>query len=131
MIQLDLDYFKRVNDLHGHQSGDRVLSLVAGTIASNIREGDLAGRVGGEEFCVVMPDTTLQEAAAIAERIRIRINSREILLCDNTSLRISASLGVSCSEDSAEANFENLQSIADRRLYLAKQNGRNQVCFAG
>lgn len=131
VIQLDLDYFKRVNDLHGHQSGDRVLSLVAGTIASNIREGDLAGRVGGEEFCVVMPDTTLQEAAAIAERIRIRINSREILLCDNTSLRISASLGVSCSEDSAEANFENLQSIADRRLYLAKQNGRNQVCFAG
>jgi diguanylate cyclase (GGDEF)-like protein len=61
VIQLDLDYFKKVNDQHGHQAGDRVLSLVASTIASNIREGDLAGRVGGEEFCVVMPDTTLQK----------------------------------------------------------------------
>ena len=119
-----------MNDQHGHQAGDRVLSLVASTIASNIREGDLAGRVGGEEFCVVMPDTTLQMATAIAERIRIRIYSREILLCNDTSLRISASLGVSSSDDSAGFNFENLQSTADHRLYLAKQNGRNQVCFA-
>ncbi|WP_434640067.1 cellulose biosynthesis regulator diguanylate cyclase DgcQ [Klebsiella sp. I138] len=129
VIQLDLDYFKKVNDQHGHQAGDRVLSLVASTIASNIREGDLAGRVGGEEFCIVMPDTTLQAATAIAERIRIRIYSREILLCNDTSLRISASLGVSCSGDPAGYNFENLQSVADHRLYLAKQNGRNQVCF--
>ncbi|HHT7560606.1 TPA: cellulose biosynthesis regulator diguanylate cyclase DgcQ [Raoultella ornithinolytica] len=129
VIQLDLDYFKKVNDQHGHQAGDRVLSLVASTIASNIREGDLAGRIGGEEFCVVMPDTTLQVATAIAERIRIRIYSREILLCNDTSLRISASLGVSSSDDCAGFNFENLQSTADHRLYLAKQNGRNQVCF--
>ncbi len=129
VIQLDLDYFKKVNDQYGHQAGDRVLSLVASTIASNIREGDLAGRVGGEEFCIVMPDTTLQVAIAIAERIRIRIYSREILLCNDTSLRISASLGVSSSDDSAGFNFENLQSAADHRLYLAKQNGRNQVCF--
>lgn len=129
VIQLDLDYFKKVNGQHGHQAGDRVLSLVASTIASNIREGDLAGRVGGEEFCVVMPDTTLQVATAIAERIRIRIYSREILLCNDTSLRISASLGVSSSDDCAGFNFENLQSTADHRLYLAKQNGRNQVCF--
>lgn len=78
-----------------------------------------------------MPNTTLQEATAIAERIRVRINSREILLCNNTSLRISASLGVSSSEDRAEVNFENLQSIADRRLYLAKQSGRNRVCSTG
>lgn len=129
VIQLDLDYFKKVNDQHGHQAGDRVLSLVASTIASNIREGDLAGRVGGEEFCIVMPDTTLQMATAIAERIRIRIYSREILLCNDTSLRISASLGVSSSDDCAGFNFENLQSTADHRLYLAKQNGRNRVCF--
>lgn len=129
VIQLDLDYFKKVNDQHGHQAGDRVLSLVASTIASNIREGDLAGRVGGEEFCIVMPDTTLQMATAIAERIRIRIYNREILLCNDTSLRISASLGVSSSDDSAGFNFESLQSTADRRLYLAKQNGRNRVCF--
>lgn len=129
VIQLDLDYFKKVNDLHGHQAGDRVLSLVASTIVSILRETDLAGRVGGEEFCIVMPDTSLHAAAAIAERIRIRISSREILLCNDTSLRISASLGVSSSDDCAEFNFESLQSVADHRLYLAKQNGRNWVCF--
>lgn len=76
-----------------------------------------------------MPDTSLHAAAAIAERIRIRISSREILLCNDTSLRISASLGVSSSDDCAEFNFESLQSVADHRLYLAKQNGRNRVCF--
>ena len=131
VIQLDLDYFKSVNDLYGHHAGDRVLSLVASTIASHIRQGDLAGRVGGEEFCIVLPNTALKEAKAIAERIRIRINSREILLGNSTSLRITASFGVSCSEDSGEYNFENLQSVADHRLYLAKQNGRDRVCAEG
>lgn len=131
VIQLDLDYFKSVNDRHGHHAGDRVLSLVASTISSHIREDDLAGRVGGEEFCIVLPNTGLKDAKVIAERIRIRINSREILLGNSTSLRITASFGVSCSEDSSEYNFENLQSIADHRLYLAKQNGRNQVCAEG
>lgn len=131
VIQLDLDYFKSVNDLFGHHAGDRVLSLVASTIASHIRQGDLAGRVGGEEFCIVLPNTALKEAKAIAERIRIRINSREILLGNSTSLRITASFGVSCSEDSGEYNFENLQSVADHRLYLAKQNGRDRVCAEG
>jgi diguanylate cyclase (GGDEF)-like protein len=79
----------------------------------------------------VLPNTTLKEAKAIAERIRIRINSREILLGNSTSLRITASFGVSCSEDSGEYNFENLQSVADHRLYLAKQNGRDRVCAEG
>lgn len=131
VIQLDLDYFKSVNDRFGHHAGDRVLSLVASTIASHIREGDLAGRVGGEEFCIVLPGTTLKEAKVIAERIRIRVSSREILLANSTTLRISASFGVSCSEENREYNFESLQSIADHRLYLAKQNGRNQVCAEG
>lgn len=131
VIQLDLDYFKSVNDQYGHYAGDRVLTLMASTISSHVREGDLAGRVGGEEFCIVLPDTTLKEAKAIAERIRIRVNSREILLGNSTSLHITASFGVSCSEDSGDYSFENLQSIADHRLYLAKQNGRNQVCAQG
>ncbi|WP_139536366.1 cellulose biosynthesis regulator diguanylate cyclase DgcQ [Klebsiella spallanzanii] len=131
VIQLDLDYFKRINDQHGHQAGDRVLSLVASTITSHIREGDLAGRVGGEEFCLVLPNTSLKEAAAIAERIRIRLYAREILLRNCVSLRISASFGVSSGGDSSDYSFENLQSIADHRLYLAKQNGRNQVCAEG
>ncbi len=96
-----------------------------------IREQDIAGRVGGEEFCIVLPNTQLSQARAIAERIRLRIHSREILLHNSVSLRISASLGISSSETSDEFNFEELQSIADHRLYLAKQNGRNRVCSAG
>lgn len=131
VIQLDLDYFKSVNDRFGHHAGDRVLSLVASTIASHIRQGDLAGRVGGEEFCIVLPNTPLKEAQVIAERIRIRINSREILLGNSISLRITASLGVSGSDDTGEYNFENLQSVADHRLYLAKQNWRDRVCAEG
>lgn len=131
VIQLDLDYFKSVNDRYGHHAGDRVLTLVVSTIASHIREGDFAGRVGGEEFCIVLPDTRLKEATTIAERIRIRVNSREILLGNSASLRITASFGVSSSEDSSDYSFENLQSVADHRLYLAKQNGRNQVCADG
>lgn len=131
VIQLDLDYFKGINDKHGHQAGDRVLTLVGSTIMGQIREQDIAGRVGGEEFCIVLPNTQLPQARAIAERIRLRIHSREILLHNSVSLRISASLGISSSETSDEFNFEELQSIADHRLYLAKQNGRNRVCSAG
>ncbi|HCD2099571.1 TPA: cellulose biosynthesis regulator YedQ [Klebsiella pneumoniae] len=129
VIQLDLDHFKHINDRYGHQAGDRVLSMVASTLSSAVRQGDLLGRVGGEEFCIVMPNTTLQEAAAVAERLRQRIQGREVFLHNNVTLRVSASLGVSASEERGEYQFEALQSVADGRLYLAKQNGRNQVCF--
>ncbi|WP_374184686.1 cellulose biosynthesis regulator diguanylate cyclase DgcQ [Klebsiella variicola] len=129
VIQLDLDHRQRINDRYGHQAGDRVLSTVASTLASTVREGDLLGRVGGEEFCVVLPNTTLQDAVAVAERLRLRIQGREVFLHNNVTLRVSASLGVSTSEEQGEYQFEALQSVADRRLYLAKQNGRNQVCF--
>lgn len=129
VIQLDLDHFKGINDRYGHQAGDRVLSMVASTLAGTVRDGDLLGRVGGEEFCVVLPNTTLQEAAAVAERLRLRIHGREVFLHNNVTLRVSASLGVSGSEERGEYHFEALQSVADGRLYLAKQNGRNQVWY--
>ncbi len=99
VIQLDLDHFKHINDRYGHQAGDRVLSMVASTLSSAVRQGDLLGRVGGEEFCIVMPNTTLQEAAAVAERLRQRIQGREVFLHNNVTLRVSASLGVSASEE--------------------------------
>jgi diguanylate cyclase (GGDEF)-like protein len=80
VIQIDLDHFKNINDLFGHQAGDKVLSHAAGLIATGLRTSDVAGRVGGEEFCVVLPGIALPEASAVAERIRSRIDSKEILV---------------------------------------------------
>ncbi|WES66665.1 cellulose biosynthesis regulator diguanylate cyclase DgcQ [Superficieibacter sp. HKU1] len=131
VIQFDLDHFKRINDQHGHQAGDRVLSHVGSLITNALRENDVAGRVGGEEFCIVLPNTTMAMAMRVAERIRNHISAKEFLVRKNTTLRISASLGVSSTEEHGRYEFEYLQSIADRRLYLAKQNGRNRVYSSG
>lgn len=128
VIQIDLDHFKSINDRFGHQAGDRVLTHAAGLISGTLRTYDVAGRVGGEEFCVVLPETTLAQAECIAERIRRRLNEKEILVAKSTTLRISASLGVSGSQETGDYDFEQLQSLADRRLYRAKQSGRNRVC---
>lgn len=129
VIQLDLDHFKNINDRFGHQAGDKVLCHTAGLIARALRSTDVAGRVGGEEFCVVLPGATTQQAVDVAERIRAYISSKEILVKKSTTTRISASMGVSSAEENGNFDFEQLQSIADARLYLAKQQGRNQVVW--
>ena len=131
VIQLDLDHFKSINDKFGHQAGDKVLAHTARLIILSLRSSDVAGRVGGEEFCVVLPGATAEQAAAVAERIRVSINRKEILVKKSTTARISASLGVSSTEENENFDFEQLQSIADARLYLAKQQGRNQVVCRG
>lgn len=127
VIQIDLDHFKRINDQHGHQAGDLVLSHAARLIGNSIRDPDIAGRVGGEEFCVLLPGSTLEDAAHVAERIRVRISSKEILVQKTQTIRISASLGVSSALETDNYDFQYLQSVADSRLYLAKRSGRNQV----
>nr|WP_275991972.1 cellulose biosynthesis regulator diguanylate cyclase DgcQ [Enterobacter quasiroggenkampii] len=129
VIQIDLDHFKSINDCFGHQAGDKVLSHTAGVIASALRKNDVAGRVGGEEFCVVLPGIGLEEARGVADRIRCRITSKEILVKKSTTLRISASLGVSSADETGNYDFEQLQSVADVRLYQAKQSGRNRVVW--
>lgn len=127
VIQLDLDYFKSINDKYGHQAGDRVLVYIGRVIMNKIRKHDIAGRVGGEEFCIVLPETSLEQARVVAERIRESINAREILVGKKQTIRVSASLGVCCSEELYQYDFEHLQSIADSRLYQAKKGGRNRV----
>lgn len=128
VIQLDLDHFKSINDRFGHQAGDRVLIHIGRVILNKIRKDDIAGRVGGEEFCIVLPGTSLAQAEVIAERIRDSINSREILIARKQTIRVSASLGVCSSEELEQYDFQHLQSIADKRLYQAKASGRNRVC---
>ncbi len=128
VIQVDLDHFKAVNDRYGHHAGDLVLTHTGAILASVLRTQDVAGRVGGEEFAVVLPGASLGDAIRVAERIRYHISLRELFISQGTTIRISASFGVSSAQEQGEYNFEVLQSRADMRLYKAKENGRNQVC---
>lgn len=106
VIQLDLDHFKSVNDRYGHQAGDLVLTQAARLIGGSLQGEDLAGRVGGEEFCIVLPGSTLLQAQRVAERIRERISRKEILVHNSQTVRITASLGVSSAEPSESYVFE-------------------------
>ncbi len=131
LIQLDLDRFKLVNDTHGHQAGDRVLSHAAAILQETIRVKDAAGRVGGEEFCIALPDTSKEEAIAIADRVREKLAKKQVPVSSTLLLHITASFGVASSEECGDYEFESLQSVADGRLYIAKESGRNRVCSEG
>ena len=130
VIQLDLDHFKNINDTWGHQAGDKVLKHAAGVISNTVRGQDIAGRVGGEEFCIVMPGASLADAAQVAERIRQKLASKPVVYSAEVVINISASLGVSSSTEKGDYDFEHLQSVADHRLYTAKEGGRNRICCA-
>jgi two-component system, sensor histidine kinase LadS len=124
----DLDRFKRVNDTYGHAEGDRVLRDVAQVVLRTIRASDLMGRVGGEEFLVVMPDTALEDAAVAAERIRVALAAN--VFVGSPPVRITASFGIASLSDRCRT-LDVLQSLADQALYCAKHNGRNRVELHG
>jgi two-component system cell cycle response regulator len=127
---LDIDYFKSVNDGHGHDIGDEVLKEFANRISANVRGIDLACRYGGEEFVVVMPDTDMSLAFSIAERLRKSIETTPIVISRAPGkLNITISIGIAATQgqnDTAEA----LLHRADQALYSAKRNGRNRVVTA-
>lgn len=121
----DIDHFKSVNDTHGHGVGDSVIKYLADVLSDHARPNDLVGRFGGEEFCVVMPSTTLTECAAIAETVRDYIARSEN--ADFTDkCRITASFGVA-SIHAGAARPNDMVEQADKALYYSKENGRNQV----
>ena len=124
-LMLDIDFFKSVNDEHGHAAGDQVLKRLAETVAAAIRPYDLLGRLGGEEFAVLLPDTDGTMAAMIAERLRVAISASPALV-DGVALPVTVSIGVSVltSEDTA---IDPLLDRADRALYEAKNAGRDRV----
>jgi two-component system, cell cycle response regulator len=126
-VIMDIDFFKAVNDSHGHDIGDEVLREFASRIASNVRGIDLACRYGGEEFVVVMPDTDISFAYNIAERLRQQIEVNPIKVSrDPGQLAITISIGIAATEG-PEDTSEALLHRADQALYSAKRNGRNQV----
>jgi diguanylate cyclase (GGDEF)-like protein len=122
---LDVDHFKSVNDTYGHLAGDIVLKNLAAMIRSNLREIDIPCRFGGEEFVVTLPETTLQNAAKLAERLRKLIGETRIET-ENGLVSITISIGVA--EFGGECqNVEKLLDCADTALYQAKALGRNKV----
>lgn len=123
LMMLDLDHFKRINDTCGHPAGDEVLKAVANTVRSNIRDCDYACRYGGEELVLLLPETSEEQAAFLAERLRRQV--RTLTACNGAL--ISASFGVAQIENS-DACGEDLLMRADQALYLAKQTGRDRVC---
>lgn len=126
-LMVDLDFFKQVNDTYGHGAGDGALIVAAGLLRQGLREGDVCGRLGGEEFGVLLSDSTLQEAQAIAERIRASLEACQIPIEGRAPIRLTASFGVSFA-DPAPSELPPLMHAADRALYQAKRDGRNRVC---
>lgn len=130
VMLVDVDHFKRVNDVHGHRIGDAVLQVVADTLRGALRATDLAGRYGGEEFLVVLPQTGLAGAGMLAERVRGAIEATAIEVGASTPLSVTVSIGVAELGESAR-NAEQLVERADTALYAAKNGGRNRVSAAG
>ena len=129
-MALDLDHFKKINDTYGHHAGDKVLIAVAEILKQNARENDEVSRLGGEEFGIFMPTTTLDVAAQVATRIRERLEEKRIEV-DGQTLHITASIGVACYPDVDIHGIEDLLKKADMALYEAKRCGRNKVVVAG
>jgi diguanylate cyclase (GGDEF)-like protein len=126
VLMLDIDHFKEVNDTHGHRAGDRVLQQVASTCLEVLRTVDVVGRVGGEEFAVLLPETGREGAIDVAERLREAVARAQVEREQGVPLRVTISIGVSAR--AGNVNLDTLMSQADAALYDAKHAGRNRVC---
>jgi diguanylate cyclase (GGDEF)-like protein/PAS domain S-box-containing protein len=128
LVMLDIDHFKSINDQHGHLGGDRVLTSFAEIVKRELRESDVFGRLGGEEFCVLLQQTQRQEAQHVCERILQKVRAAVIVVCPGTALSLTVSLGVSSMRDSDD-KLERILERADQALYRAKRLGRNRVAW--
>ncbi|MBB4862395.1 diguanylate cyclase (GGDEF)-like protein [Pseudomonas nitritireducens] len=125
-LMLDIDFFKPINDTHGHAFGDAVLQAVARELSHSLREVDLLGRLGGEEFAAILPETDLQQARQVAERVRNSVQALSFTSEDGSRVRLTLSIGVAARRD-GELRLEDLLARADRALYRAKAGGRNRT----
>jgi diguanylate cyclase (GGDEF)-like protein/PAS domain S-box-containing protein len=125
LLMLDLDHFKQVNDTHGHRAGDDLLIHFAQICRGTIRETDIIGRTGGEEFAILLPETGLDAASLLAERIRSHVESSSLAF-NHATLTYTVSIGIAV-RDAEDINIEKMLSQADKALYAAKKAGRNCV----
>ena len=123
-IMVDIDHFKKVNDNFGHETGDHVIRQTTDTLTRMARGSDVIARIGGEEFLLVLPNTDLNSARVLAERIRATIDEHPMQV-HRQNIHITVSLGVACAEGAV--NLDELSEAADRAMYLAKRGGRNRV----
>lgn len=129
IFMLDIDHFKKINDTYGHKCGDLVLKKLAATCQQVLREVDIIGRIGGEEFAILLPETDKEQAIEVAERLREAIGNAEVAIENGLPVRFTASIGVT-SLTGEDKNMDVLLNIADKALYQAKNAGRNKVVAA-
>ncbi len=126
ILMVDADRFKNINDTHGHDMGDKALKALGSTLESVLRSTDVAGRIGGEEFVLMLPETALPEAVAVAERLRQTVEQKSIPMSDGPLISFTVSIGVTELTDPSQG-IDDLLKRADNALYRAKSSGRNRV----
>lgn len=130
LLLADVDRFKQLNDTYGHLLGDRVLRAIAHTMRASIKGKDVAARYGGDEFSLLLPQTTIHDAKAVAEQIRASVATGRIRRLDGQLLRRDVTLSIGVATGDTTEGFEALMARADAALYRAKRSGRNRVCLA-
>lgn len=129
MLMIDIDHFKNINDTYGHQVGDQVLQQLGRMMPTKLRSVDILGRIGGEEFAILLPDSHLDHAVQVAERIRTSLEQADLVLENGVTVRCTVSVGVA-QLNPRDVNLDHLFNEADRALYAAKNKQRNCVCAA-
>lgn len=126
VLMLDIDFFKKINDSHGHDAGDEVLVRISNILLNLARDVDTVARIGGEEFAILLPDTNRLGTAVMAERVRLAIEQSDINI-DGIILGLTVSIGIASQGAELTDTVRDLMRIADKRLYMAKELGRNRI----
>jgi len=124
---IDIDKFKNINDTYGHDVGDEVIKRLARNLVEYLRGSDVVARLGGEEFAVILPDSSISNAQNKAEDIRSKIENLEFKLENSPTIKFTVSIGVSKYNEEEDITFDYILKRADDALYEAKENGRNKV----
>ena len=127
LVMVDVDHFKAINDTYGHEAGNRALKSLAEILSSEVRTTDIVCRYGGEEFAMIFPETHLNLAVKVADRIRKQISSQPLAI-DGGEIKLTVSMGASVYMKFSVLDFNDFVASVDKYLYEAKQSGRNCIC---